>query len=256
MQSTHFTVFDAARRVQGFLDAQAAIIGTAVPAPLRAQLDASVTQIAALQATQGANASAAKGETAKQKLLRGDLYAHLLNPVGGVARKQLRGVTEFPSLTVSAAFRESNKLLAKATELADAAAKYEKTFIDNGLPADFIAQVQAGVAAITASVVARGSDLTQRVTATAGMKVADKAARATIDTMNRALKKVLTANPALLAGWMAAKLVRQPVVTPLPTGSVSTPTSPSPSTAPLAPATPASASAPAPVVPAVTKPAA
>jgi hypothetical protein len=61
-----------------------------VPAPLRAQLDASVTQIASLQAEQGANASAAKGETAKQKLLRGDLYAHLLNPVGGVARKQLR----------------------------------------------------------------------------------------------------------------------------------------------------------------------
>jgi hypothetical protein len=225
-----------------------------VPAPLRAHLDASVTQIAALQATQGANASAAKGETAKQKLLRGDLYAHLLNPVGAVARKQLRGVAEFPSLVVSALFRASNKLLAKATELADAAAKYEKVFIDNGLPADFLAQIRAGVGEIAASVTARGSALTQQVTATAGMKVADKAARAAIDTMSRSLKKVLTANPALLAGWTAAKLVRQPVVTPLPTGSVSTPTAPSPSTAPVAPATPASA--PAPVVPAATKPAA
>jgi hypothetical protein len=242
MQSTHFTVLDAARRVQGFLDAQAAIIGTAVPAPLRAQLDAAVTQIAAHQAEQGASASAAKGETAKQKLLRGDLYAHLLNPVAGIARKQLRGVTEFPSLIVSAAFRLSNKLLAKATELADAAAKNEKLFIDNGLPADFIAQIRAGVTEISASVVARDAAHTQQVTATAGMKVADKSARATIDTMNRALKKVLKANPALLAGWMAAKLVRQLVVTPLPTGSVSTPTTPAPT--------------PAPVVPAATKPAA
>ena len=217
MQSTHFTVGDMGQRVRGFLDAQAAVIGTAVPAPLRAQLDDAVTKLAAFQAQQGASDSAAKGETAKQQLLRDGIYEDYLHPMEGVATKRLKGETEFPSLVVSAAFRASNKLLAKAGEAADAAAKYEKMFVDNGLPPDFLAQLRAGLAQVTASVTAHGQDLTQRATATAGLIAADKAIRATVDTMNRSLKAVLKSNPALLAGWKATKLVRQPVVTPLTT---------------------------------------
>jgi hypothetical protein len=235
MQSTHLTVLDMGRRVQGFLDAQAAVIGTAVPAPLRAKLDDAVTKLAGFQAEQGASDSAAKGETAKQQLLRETIYLNFLYPIEGIAKKHLRGVTEFPSLVVSSTFKASNKLLAKAGEAADAAATYEKTFVDNGLPPDFLAQLRAGVAQVTASVNARAQDLTQRVAATAGLVAADKALRATVDTMNRSLKAALRSNSAILAGWTATKLIRQPVVTPLPTGSVS----PLTSAAALAPATPA-----------------
>jgi hypothetical protein len=240
MQSTHFTVLDMGRRVQGFLDAQAAIIGPAVPAPLRAQLDDAVTKIAAFQAEQGASDSAAKGETAKQKLLRDDIFARFLHPIEGVAKKFLKGTTEYASLIVPATFRGSNKLLAKASEAADAAAKHEKMFVDNALPTDFLAQLRAGIAQVTASVTAFGQARSQRSTATAGLVATDKALRATVDTMNRSLKAVLKTNPALLAGWTASKLVKQPVVTPLPTGTVSAPTSTAAPTPPaVVPATPA-----------------
>src|ERR1019366_7080386 len=181
-----------------------------------------------------------KGETAKQQLLRDDIYAKILNPVAGVANKLLKSTTEYLSLVVSAVFRSSNKLLAKASEAADAAAKYEKTFTDNGLPTDFLAQLRAGIAQVGASVAAHVLALGQRVTATAGLVAGDKAVRATIDTLNRTLKPVLKSNPALLAGWTASKLIKQPVVTPLPTGSVSAPTSvaasPTPAPTPAAPA--------------------
>jgi hypothetical protein len=221
MKSTHFTVLDTGRRVQGFLDAQAAVLVSAVPATLRAQLDDAVSQIAAFQLEQGASTAAARGETGRQQLLRDHLYARFLYPVEGIAKKKLRGATEFASLIVRAAFRESNKLLAKATELADAAVAYEKVFVDNGLPADFIAQLRAGIAMVTASEAARSRQRSRRAAATSGLMAADKALRETIDSLNRVLKPALAMDPALLADWMASKRVRQLAVTPLPTGSLS-----------------------------------
>lgn len=262
MQSTHFTVFDTGRRVQGFLDAQAAAIGTAVPTTLRVQLDDAVTQGAAFQLEQGASGAAAKGETSRQQLIRDDLFAKFLHPVEGVAKKKLKGaatVTELSSLVISSAFKHGNKLLAKATELADAAAKYEKIFVDNGLPADFIAQLRAGIAEVTASEATRGRQLSRRTAATTGIATSDKAIRATVDSMNRVLRPALKPNPALLADWMASKRIRQLVVTPTPTGSVSALTGPAaatPPTGPVTPTTPASGSTPAAAVPAVTKAAA
>jgi hypothetical protein len=261
MQSTQFPVLDTGRRVQGFLDAQAAAIGTAVPATLRAELDDGVTQCGAFQLEQGASTSAAKGETSRQQLIRDDLYARFLHPVEGVAKKKLKGlatVTELASLVISSAFRHSNKLLSKATELADAAAKYEKVFVDNGLAADFIAQLRVGIAEVTASEAARVRQLSRRAAATTGLATSDKAIRATVDSMNRVLRPALKKNPALLADWMASKRIRQLAVTPIPTGSVSTSAGPAtqpPSAGPATPTTPASASAPA-AVPASTKAAA
>ncbi len=252
MKSTHFPVLDTGRRVQGFLDAQAAAIGAAVPATLRAQLDDAVTQCAAFQLEQGASTSAAKGETSRQQLIRADLFARFLHPVEGVAKKKLKGVatvTELASLVISSAFKHGNKLLSKATELADAAAKYEKTFVDNGLPADFIAQLRAGIAEVTASEAARVRQLSRRAAATTGLKTSDKAIRATVDSMNRALKPALKKNPALLSDWMASKRIRQLVVTPLPTGSPGAPASPATQPPPTSPSAPA-------VVPATTKAAA
>ena len=220
MKSRHFPVFATGRRVQGFLDAQAATLGAVVPQTLRAQLDDGVMQATVFQLEQGTSNSEAKGETAKQQLIRDDLFARYLHPVEGVAKKKLNGVTGFSSLIMSAAFRHSNKLVSKAIELADAAMKYEKVFVDNGLPADFIAQLQAGLAAITASEAVRARQLSRRAAATTGLQAADTAIRASVDLLNRVLKPALKENPALLADWMASKRVRQLAVTPLPGGSV------------------------------------
>jgi hypothetical protein len=242
-----------------------------VPATLRAQLDDAVNQIVAFQGEQGASTAAAKGETAKQKLVRGDIFARLLHPIDGVAKKKLKDVAEFPSLIVSAAFRLSNKLLSNASGVADSAAKYEKVFVDNGLPADFIAQLRTGIAEVTASEATRVRQLSRRAAATTGILAADKALRAAIDSLNRVLSPALKGNPSLLADWLASKRLRQSVVTPIPTGSPSapagsaaqppstgtaTPATPASASSPAAPTTSTSASAPAPVVPAATKPAA
>jgi len=238
MQSKQSPVFGTGRRVQGFLDAQAATVGDIVPAALRAELDDGVAKGAAFELAQGASSSAAKGETARQQLIRDDLYARFIHPIDGIAKKKLKGqvsVTELASLIISSAFRHSNTLLTKATELADAAAKYEKTFIDNGLPADFIAQLRAGIAEITASEAARVRQLSRRAAATTGIATADKAVRDTIDSMKRVLKPALKTNPALLSDWMASKRIKQPAVTPIPTGSVNTSAGPATPTTPASP---------------------
>ncbi len=92
--------------------------------------------------------------------------------------------------------------------------------MDNGLPADFIAQLRAGITAIEASAAARGRQRSRRAAATKGLMAADKALRETIDSLNRVLKPALATNPALLADWTASKRVRQLAVTPLPTGDL------------------------------------
>jgi hypothetical protein len=70
MKITGVRTFDAGRRVQGFVDTNAALIGTGVPPSLRAKVDAAVSQLAQYQLDQEAAKAAAKGETVNQAALR------------------------------------------------------------------------------------------------------------------------------------------------------------------------------------------
>ncbi len=103
MKTTQVRVFDAGRRVEGFLDANAALIGTAVSASLRAKLDAAVTQLDQLRLDQETSKAAAAGETTNQAALRSDLFKHLVGPIGEVAKLNLKGSADYQALVVSAA---------------------------------------------------------------------------------------------------------------------------------------------------------
>jgi hypothetical protein len=253
MKTTQVRTFDAGRRVEGFLDANAALIGTAVSALLRAKLDAAVTQLDQLRLDQETSKAAAAGETTNQAALRSDLFKHLVGPIGEVAKLNLKGSADYQALVVSAAAVKKSEFVTKVNSQADAAAKYAQLFIDHSLPADFLAQIKAGVALVLASAANREAQQTKQSGATGGLITADKAVRSLIKVMNGALSKVLKGNATLSAGWTAAKRIKQLPVTPLPTGStVITPTAPAASSTTAA--TPQQQpTAPAPVPPAAAK---
>jgi hypothetical protein len=246
MKGIYVQGLDTGQRVQGFLTTEAAAIGPIVPAPLRAQLDDAVTQLASSELAQGAADAAARGETTKQLGLRDGVYTSFVGPIGATAKKKLATASELPALVVPAKARHTKAFVALASAAATAAALYTQVFIDNGLPADFIAQLQAGLTQITDSANTRARQLGLRSAATAGLVAADKELRDAIDSLNRILAPALKSKPTLLADWVASKKIRAVPVTPLPGGSATVPSTGA-TPAPATPtATPTSATAPAP----------
>ena len=248
MQSLFGRALDAGRRVQVFLDAQAATLGKVVPPSIRAMLDDAVTQLAGFQVEQATALGTAKGETVNQTTLRDDLYQRFMVQIGRTAKVELRKTPEFSNLVVSALARRKLDFVSTANKFADAAAKHEQQLIEHGMPADFLVQLRAAIAAVSASADARGRNVARRIAATQGSKAMNKALRQKIGQIDGLIRPALKKNAALLADWRASKQIRQIAVTPLPTGgTVVTPVAsgPAPTAAPPQ-STPAPAPAPAP----------
>jgi hypothetical protein len=235
MQSTFGGALDAGRRVQVFLDAQAATLGKVVPPTIRAMLDDAVTQLAGFQIEQATAVGTAKGETVNQTTLRDDLYQRFMVQVGRTAKVELRNTPEFPNLVVSALARRKLDFVSTATKFADAAAKHEQLLIDHGMPADFLVQLRAAIAAVSASADSRGRNVARRIAATQGCIAMNKALRQKIGQIDGLIKPALKKNAALLADWRASKQIRQLPVTPLPTGGTVVTPAPTPAAQPTTP---------------------
>ena len=251
MQLKVLNTTDMAHRVQGFLDAQGAAIGVAVPTDLRARLDGAVTQLVASQAEQANSAGAAKTATAAQGAIRKDLNSRLLRPIARVAKSALSKAPDVAALIMPSGSMPNGTFVSKLNSLVDAATAHEKVFVDHMLPADFIAQLKAASAQLTASTESRARSIARRQAATASMIAAEKVIKDSVSVLNHVLTPLLKPNAALLADWVASKHVQQTVVNPISTGSATPavvtadPTQP-PATAPL----PAALAAAAPIVPA------
>ena len=142
--------------------------------------------------------------------------------------------------------------------VADAATKNQQTFLDHGLAPDFITQLRADITLLTTSNAAQNAAVTQRATATSGIKDTNKVAHDILALLNSAIVPALKGNAPLLAGWKAAKKISTPTALPAqPTGlapeSPAVPTT-TPSAAPATPpsTTPGTAAAAAPAVQAAT----
>jgi hypothetical protein len=242
MELTQLNVLDTGRRVQTLLDSQPAALGTAVPAPLRAQLDTAVTQLATSGTEQESLTTATSGGIVNQVAMREALTVDFLDPMARIARFALRESPDFQTLVVPSTVTRKGEFMNKVNAIADAAAKYEQDFIDHGMPADFIAQLRAAVAALNASIETRGKQVGLLKQARQGIKDSTKAVRAVLHVMDGNMKRVLKKNQPVLANWTATKRIQATVVTPLPGGDLNATSSAPQAVATLgttAPATPA-----------------
>src|SRR5437879_8113898 len=85
------------REVQGFLDRNGAIVGSAV-ARARGTLDDVVTALSTHADAQATGGMGSKGETAKRATLRTALRDDHMAPIAEVAAQKLRDVAEFHAL--------------------------------------------------------------------------------------------------------------------------------------------------------------
>jgi hypothetical protein len=246
MQLSQNNVSDTGRRVQTFLDSQSAVLGTTVPATLRAQLDTAMTQLTTSGQDQESLASAVRGELASQVAMRKALKVDFLTPMGRIARHSLSTSPDFPALVVPASVKRKGDFMIKVNAVADAAAKHEQEFVDHGMPADFIAQLRTAVGALNASVDTRGNQKGLLTQASKGIKDSTKAVRDVLHVTDGIMKRALKKNQPVLANWIATKRIQATVVTPLPGGDPSvTSSAPQPAASAVAPNTTTASAKPA-----------
>jgi hypothetical protein len=218
MKAKKFETLKAGRRVQLFFVAHAEEVGAELVAKLRALIDPLVEQLTALMDEQMSSTSSGIGHTKHHEQLRIAMYERYLNSIGLTAKSALRQTPEFPNLVMRTRMSDG-KFVSSVATLIDASKPHETVLVANGSPVDFIAGLQAALAAYLASIDTRGRLDSRRKAATKGIEVVEPKLRATLSQVEGALIGVLRNNPALKADWGASRKIHKRPINPLRGGS-------------------------------------
>lgn len=226
MKTLHATILDALVRIQRFLDANSAALGTVNTSGARTSLDAVVAQLSGHAADQGSHTISAIGQTKKQSSLRLRLRRSLMQPVVDMARANRDHIPDVADLRMPDSNMQGTQLVAAAEAMADAAAPYADVFVGAGLRPDFLDALRAGATALRDSLGVRAQHQNSRKGATIGLDAQAASARKAIRMLNAAVGQALADNTELLTQWKSIKRVpKKPGVarTPATTASPSAP---------------------------------
>ncbi len=223
------------RAIQGFLDQHNTLLAEVNASGARKSLDALVQQLVTQSVDQHSGRTASRGETALQASLRNDLRLFHMKPIANVARARLRDVPEMTAFRLPRAVTSSRQLVQIAAGMADAAAKHSTTFVEGGLPQDFIARLTASADALNQSLDTRAKSDGRSVGATTALDGLERPARAAIRVLDSLVLPFIVGNDRLLGEWRAAKRIHRktgpasgspaggatptPVVTPVATST-------------------------------------
>ena len=179
------------RRVQEFLAANE-VAGT--NAQVQALADV-IQELSETGAEQDASHRQTRGEVARQRALRQELWVHHLTPISRLARR-IFGVPGMDvKLRMPPYSADNEAFIAAATGMAEAAEPHASEFVARGLPQDFVPQLRATAGALSAAVGTRVQSLPELV----------KRGCACVDMLDAIASSRLASQPALLAAWKGAK---------------------------------------------------
>lgn len=245
MKSTQATTLNTLTRVQRFLDDNGAALGTINQSGYRAVLDEVIQTLNAHAVDQTASKRSSAAATAKERVLRNALKLNHMRPIATVAAAQLRQVPEFLALKMPPVTSTSRGLIAWAGAMGGAASTYAKTFVDAGLPQDFLAELQSASDTLNTSITSRGSAKAALRGASAGLAAESQRGRQAVRVLDSLVEPLIGGNVALLSQWKSASRIgtRTSLVTntSLDAASTGTPSIPVPAPAPAPASTPQSA---------------
>ena len=207
MKDRQTRVLEALRGTQGFLDNNNTLLVVINQSGARRTLDHVVTQLSTHAVNQNAGTTLSRGETANQKSLRHTLRFNHMKPIADVARMHLREVPNFIALTRPRNNVSAMRLIAAAAGMADAAAPYAEVFVDAGLPADFLEQLQQAADDMRRSLDDRAQHARTRTGATEGLKAAEKRGAGILRLLDGLVIPKLGTNDPLLAQWKSARKI-------------------------------------------------
>lgn len=247
------------RRIQVFLDANTATLGTINKSTSRTDLDTAVKDLERFAAEQSRADTEATSRTKALRAAREELRLRHMQPIAAIARKKLTNTPAMQNLALPPKGISDGELMAKGRAMATAAAQYAQVFIDQQLPADFVEQIIAAVEAVRLAVDSRANAVLKANQATKGVKAELSLIQSDVKVLNALVVKQLRdrKDRDLLGAWTNAKRVRaKPGVAQgavRPPGSTPAPSpapSPTPAPAPTPTPTPVPVPVPTPVTPA------
>ena len=211
------------RRVQEYLAAHQLADAPATLGKQANELNEVVEQLTRESLDQEAGYRLTKAQTQHQRELRQQLWELHMLPVSRVARDVfgLEGVDR--ALKLPHVQCPTERLVAAAGAMAEAAGRQPQPFIDHGLDAGFVAALRSATAELANALGARDGTQRRRVEATRRIDELVKRGRRALRLLNAVLRPRLAGDAAQLSAWDNVRAVKEvgggsvapPVVDPL-----------------------------------------
>jgi hypothetical protein len=196
------------RRVQEFLGAHTPPESPGYTAQKKA-LDEVVTGLNEFSIDQVVGRRLGSAEVARTRALMRTLRREHLTPITEIARANLADAPGIEkALKLPKPGIAPTKLLAEANGMRTAAALYEQRFIEEGLPPDFLKQLDAAIAAITQSISGKAQNFGRQVGGREGMNKEIKRGRKVVTGLDAIVKRTFRDHSDVLAQWRLAKRLR------------------------------------------------
>ncbi|HXT16339.1 MAG TPA: hypothetical protein VN706_11955 [Gemmatimonadaceae bacterium] len=194
--------------IETFLDANE-LFAPLKDSVARKNIDAAITALDRFGALQSGGRQAARLETANRRNLRLALRIYHMDAIEHAARIALPNSPDLAELSVPRGKVSAQQLLKAAAGMSEAGTTHSATLIAAGVPANFVAELDAAAAALAASLAERNGHQNRRTVGTAGLKNAEQGAMKAIRLIDTQVRPLIdrAKDASLLAGWNAAKKI-------------------------------------------------
>jgi hypothetical protein len=149
-------------------------------------------------------------ETRRQKELRRVLREDHLRPISKIARAMLSDATGIEkALKMPPDAISSITLADEADGVRRAVEPYAPVFVENGLPEDFLTQLERATVAVRESLLGRAASVGRHIGAKKGLEKELKRGRRAVDLLDAMVTFAFKKNPDVVARWRAAKRVQE-----------------------------------------------
>lgn len=241
MNSTQRGTFDTLGNAQRFLDQHTDRLGTVATNGGRKKLDGFVDAAASHRSDQSEGAMSAQTLVRTKVTARRALLQDHLGAIAAIALAELPNTPELAVVRrVPKGTTRVNALLSRAEDVAKAVQPFADTFVANGLPADFLAQLVSATKSVSEIVSTHKDSLVKVVAASSGIQAQLVAGRRQVRIIDKQVRTALRGDKPLLDAWRSA--IRLPKATthiaPASTATQATPATsaitPTPAPAPVA----------------------
>ena len=198
---------DSLIRSQDFFDKNGVAIGPVATSPAKKQIDDAVSEVRAHVTEQGATARAIAGQSGRINGMAHELVKSHISPITKFARANLRGVSDYQTLTKTPKTGTSKKLVSQAYAIAKAAAPYATQMTAAGFPTDTVDQLFVATNELNDAIVKREPMRASRVKSTASIDKLLKDGRDGVRKIDAVLAKRLAGDAPALKAWRSASRV-------------------------------------------------
>jgi hypothetical protein len=224
--------FDSLIRGKDFIDRNGVALGPVSTSAAKKQIDDAVSQLRQHVTAQGATERAVAGQTGRIRGMAKQLVRCHLSPITKFARANLKGVSDFETLTRTPKPGSPKKLVSQSFAIAKAAAPYASAMTAAGFPAETVDQLLAATNELNDAIVKREPLRKAGVQSTGSIAKLLDLGRDGVRKIDAVLAKRLVNDAPALAAWRAASRIdakmgapRKPAVQEPVTDSPATPLS-------------------------------